>query len=111
MYSRIQNTAQLLTDLGYGKVKHAQVGRFIGQHHVENETSSEVADDQRPDGQRDEYSFPRHRIILLTFRKQQVSLSVSYQFSKIHVLHSRLLCANLFTCSLFLFIIIDDMLP
>ena len=63
------NSALLFTDLGYREMKHVQVGRFIGQHHVENETSCKVADIQRPDGHRCKYSFPRHRIMLLTFQK------------------------------------------
>jgi len=69
-----------LTDLGHGKLKHVQVGRLIGQHHVEDEASCKVADDERPDGQRCKDGFPRYSILLHTFKNKRQIVFIIISF-------------------------------
>jgi len=95
-----------MTDLGDRETEDAEVGRFVGEHHVEDEAAREVADDQRPDGQRREYCAPRHRLLLSTPSQHRhcrllstiAVLAVRHYASSLFVAAARRLSVRLSVC-------------
>lgn len=63
-----------------GEVKDVQIHWLIGEQHVEDETTREVADDKSVDWQRCKDLLPWNRVLLFKQKEQITSTSIIYLF-------------------------------